>query len=611
MVAPGSEVSQAVLESVCGRERIAVVLSDSDGRIIWANPFAAEEFPGIFREGVSFDAALERFTSPEQGRAEPPGVVNPTADGDLRRAQSGAIYRHLHRPLEVSGPGHTLHTLVNVSHEKKLEQHFLLNLQQLKSMKEIVDILYESLSTPEVINLCLVAVTAQMGFAFNRAFFLQVTGSRLRGRIGIGPSNHEEAHQIWSRLASLNFSSLREVYQNLNRSGGVPDPRTQELALRMDLDLRQSGWNPEGGVELPGILGVLARGKPARVHASDPGTAVDRALFEILARDAIAVVPLFVRGRLAGVIIADNLITGNPISDADLNVLKTFAGYAGVALERSHLYDELRDSVAKLKESNETLRASQQKLLHAEKLSAIGELAACVSHEIRNPLVSIGGLARSLLLDRPHDPETADTLQTIVTDVTRLERFLRDTLDFVKPREVSSLEVDLNDVVRENLATFRSSLGEASIEVEARLLAEPVRCRIDPDLLRHALSNLVKNALEAMPTGGKLLVRVERNEVSATIRVGDTGPGIPLELRGRIFEPFFTTKADGTGLGLAIASQNIRGLGGQLELENDGVYKTVFRLTLPLSLSDDPTIRHPFRPTHMKEAPEINPRSLS
>ncbi len=571
-----------MLEGLCARSRIAAVLVEGGGRVLWSSPIAGTEFPGTFECGVAFGEALERSTRLDPARSEASALGPAFAEGELRSAGEGAFFRHFRLPLEESGPKHVLHVLVNVSQEKKLEEHFLHNLHQLKSMKEIVDILYESLSTPEVVYLCLVAVTAQMGFGFNRAFFLQVNGSRLRGRIGIGPSNPDEAHAIWTRLASLNFSSLREVYQDLTRNGGVPDPRTQEIAIRMDFDLRRQRLTAEGGQEPPGILGALTQGKPAELHASDPGTEVDQALFSLLATDCLAVVPLFVRGALAGVIIADNLITRKPITEADLNVLKTFAGYAGVALERSHLYDELRESVVKLQAANETLKTSQQKLLQVEKLSAIGELAAFVSHEIRNPLVAIGGLARSLLKDRVGDPDTSETLQLIVSEVSRLEKFLRETLDFVKPRVVGTVAADLNGVVRECLATFKNELAENAIEVDASILREPVECLTDPDLLRHALSNLIKNAIEAMKGGGKLHVAVQRNGVSGTIRVGDTGPGIPTEVRPRIFDPFFTTKPEGTGLGLSIASQNIRGLGGRLELETDREFKTMFKLTLPL-----------------------------
>jgi len=591
---PGRDVSRAQLESLCAHARIALALVDQSGGIVWASRFAHEMFPGAFVQGRTFDSALQGCTVPESESLQATTFAQNATEGNLRRStvpgSEGTIYRYYRLPLEEAGPGFSLHYLLNISEEQKLKQHFVHNLQQLKSMKEIVDVLYESLGTQEVIYLILVAVTSQIGFGFNRAFLLNVKGNRLRGRIGIGPSNHEEAHQIWTRIASLNFSSLREVYNDLTRNGDVPDPRTQEIALRMDFDLTQLGGTfdlPRADLapfvgQLPGLLGAIQRGKPARINASEPGTSIDRALFSLLTTDAVAVVPLYVRGRLAGVITADNFINRKPITEADLNVLKTFAGYAGVALERSQLYDELRESIAKLQDANESLKANQQKLLQAEKLSAIGELAAYVSHEIRNPLVAIGGLARSLLTDQIDNADTAETLEIIVSEVNRLEKFLRDTLDFVKPRVTKPASVDINDLVRDCLVTFKNELSTSSIQVEQDVWSSPLRCLVDPELLRHALSNLIKNAIEALSAGGRIFLGTRREGSSAVIRVGDTGIGIPPEALPRIFEPFFTTKPRGTGLGLSLAFQNMRSIGGQLELEQHPTFKTVFKVTVPL-----------------------------
>jgi signal transduction histidine kinase len=590
---PGRDTFRAILESICAHSRIAVALVDDGGRIVWANRFAGEEFPGHFAEGRNFDSVLEQCTYILSPAIQPGTQRGQPSGGELRCPVRydghPAIYRYFKLPADDLGPRHTLRYLSNISEEKQLEQDFLHSLCQLKSMREIVDILYESLRTQEVIYLILVAVTAQMGFGFNRAFFLQVKGARLKGRIGIGPSNHEEANQIWTRLAKLNYSSLREVYNDLTHNGGVPDPRTQEIALQLDFDLSPlkarapSTAVPEGPAPLPGLLGALQSGKPMRLHLDGSGSEVDRSLYKLLSTDVVAVVPLHVRGEVAGVILADNFITRRPIQEADLAVLKTFAGYAGVALERSHLYDELRDSIAKLQEANVSLKENQEKLLQAEKLSAIGELAAQVSHEIRNPLVAIGGLARSLLKDQIGDPDTAETLQIIASEVGRLEKFLKETLDFVKPPAAKPISVDLNSFVPECVSTFKNDISRNSIEVDLDLFREPVRCLLDPDLLRNAVSNLIRNAIEALSSrGGKISIGVRKNDGVAVVRVGDTGPGIPAEVIPRIFDPFFTTKPQGTGLGLTIASQNLRSLGGHLELENDLSFKTLFKLTLPL-----------------------------
>src|SRR5262245_50888548 len=174
----------------------------------------------------------------------------------------------------------------------------------------------------DVSNLILVALTSRLGFGFNRAFFLEVVGDRLHGRLGIGPASPADAHRIWSRLAESN-PSLRESLRLLSQTGDPPDPATAELAERIDVPLR----GPDA--DQAGIVTAIRRGKAARIYRAERLPRVDHELFRLLATDAVAVVPLQVDNELEGVLIADNFITKKQISDEDLSLLKTFSGYAG------------------------------------------------------------------------------------------------------------------------------------------------------------------------------------------------------------------------------------------------------------------------------------------
>jgi signal transduction histidine kinase len=583
--------ARSVLEGVSSREGVGIVLCDRSDRMLWINALLEVEFPGAFQVGEEYQRAFARVASAQStisgdGSSRSsrgmvceltsvPGVVRCTEPGN----SNIAYWRHYEFDLGAcefapATSGQRVHCLVDITAEKKLEETYLNNLFQLASMKEIVDLLYESLSTQEVIYLSLVAVTSQLGFGFNRAFFLEVRGDRLQGRIGIGPSSVEDAHRIWTRLASLNLPTLRSLYEDLTRGSGPPDPQTQEIALRMDFPVA-----PRHGC----LLGAIAEGKPTSIRRVDGAGEVDAALFRLLQNDSAAVVPLFVRQAPAGVLIADNFITKKPITEHHLNLLKTFSGYAGVALEKSQLYDELRESVAKLQDANENILSQQQRLLQAEKLSAIGRLAACVSHEIRNPLVAIGGLARSLLRDRDLPVGQRQSLELIANEVSRLETFLKETLDFVKPEAMRLQNLDIRVEVEKMLDTFRWQIEDREIVLDLDLGAEPAVCHIDPNVLHRALANLIKNAIEALGHGGNIAVSVKTNGGSAVLRLADTGPGIPAALHSQVFEPFFTTKSEGTGLGLAIASQSIRDLGGSIALQADEVYKTIFEIILPLA----------------------------
>ena len=132
------------------------------------------------------------------------------------------------------------------------------------------------------------------------------------------------------------------------------------------------------------------------------------------------------------------------------------------------------------------------------------------------------------------------------------------------------------------MATFKTEIAQHGIELRQEYPDEPLLCCTNPDLFHHTMTNLIKNAIEAMESGGTLYVRLGRKGLFAVVRVGDTGAGIPTEARSQIFEPYFTTKPGGTGLGLAIASQSVKLNGGRLELRPDEEFTTLFELVLPL-----------------------------
>ena len=576
-IPPGSPTApKHALDAISRRLGIGVILCDDHDGVEWTNEWIEDRMPDPPRAGETF----ESFYSSNRLRATSSGSTDGGSDsslGELVRVErdgEDVFYRHLSFELEGDDDRSLCaHCFVDETREKQLESTFLDNLQQLTSTKEIIDTLYESVSTEEVIYLILVAVTSQMGFGFNRAFYLEASGARLRGRIGIGASTIEDAHRIWARLAELNLPNLRAVYDDFTESGGPPDPLTQEIAHRMDFPL-------EG--DSGGLLGAIGDREPAVMGEPATRTDLDHELCDLLGTDLVAMVPLFARDELAGVLIADNFITNEPISEKALSLLKTFSGYAGVALERSGLYDNLRRSVDELREANDCLKRNQRRLLQAEKLSAIGQLAACVSHEIRNPLVAIGALARSLLRDAELTETHQEDVSIIVDEVSRLEKFLTETLDFVKPEGVETISVDVRDEVERCVNAFHAEIEDQSIQLELDLDPGEHRSLVDPDLLHRAISNLVKNAIEALGDGGRIRVSLRRQGISVVIRVADTGPGIPDELHGRVFEPFFSTKTQGTGLGLAIASQSIRGLGGQISLQETSEFRTIFTITLPL-----------------------------
>ena len=219
--------------------------------------------------------------------------------------------------------------------------------------------------------------------------------------------------------------------------------------------------------------------------------------------------------------------------------------------------------------------AVERSLAHAEKLAAIGELAARIAHEIRNPVTAARSLAQQLARE-PGQPWVAEH-RLILEELDRVERQMGDLLRFEA--------VDLGELVRATLDALRPRLDAAGIA--AALEAAPgVVARADRDKLRQVLVNLLENARDALatsPSPRRVTVAVRNGEGVATLSVTDNGPGVPADALSRLFEPFFSTKQTGTGLGLAIARHAVEAHGGAIVAAPAEGAGLTFRVTLPLA----------------------------
>jgi len=250
-----------------------------------------------------------------------------------------------------------------------------------------------------------------------------------------------------------------------------------------------------------------------------------------------------------------------------------------------------KDRIEKLNEDLEQnlteLREVQVKLIQTEKLSALGRLTADVAHEIRNPLTSIGGFARRLnkkLLQGSREKEYSDI---VVSEVDRLERILKDVLSFSRETKYNMDYQGINTPIREALHSLSGILEEQSIETDERLDISLPEVLIDKDQVRQAVNNLMSNAIDVMPKGGKLTVMTSMEELNdvnyIVVEVSDTGPGLPAEALNLMFDPFYTTKeiGAGTGLGLSICKKIIDEHNGLIFADSDLGHGTSVKMYFP------------------------------
>jgi signal transduction histidine kinase len=254
--------------------------------------------------------------------------------------------------------------------------------------------------------------------------------------------------------------------------------------------------------------------------------------------------------------------------------------------EIGDLAGEFNEMVRALEERDRRLERAHRVAIEAERLAAIGRLTSQITHEIRNPLSSMA-LNIELLEEEVQgepDPKEAVVLTRAITDeIDRLTSITEDYLRFARLPAPQLSEGDLNEMVKGLLAFHGQELQQAGIEVEADLQEGLPPAAIDEGQLRQALLNLVRNAREAMPHGGRLQLRTRVRGDEIEVLVRDWGGGVNSDALPHIFDPFFTTKSQGTGLGLPLTRQIIRQHGGEIVCRNHPSGGTEFRITLPVS----------------------------
>ncbi|MCX5864756.1 MAG: PAS domain S-box protein [Deltaproteobacteria bacterium] len=200
-------------------------------------------------------------------------------------------------------------------------------------------------------------------------------------------------------------------------------------------------------------------------------------------------------------------------------------------------------------------RNLEDRLAQNERLAALGQTVAEINHEIKNPLIMIGGFARQLLKKATEEKDRAK-LTIIVDEVTRLEHLLAGLKELYKPPQLNLVGISLNELLEEVVDLAHSYSGGKGIDIHFAPGTDVV-VEVDREKMKQVLLNLVKNGIEATPSGGKVVVSTRVQEHLVEVDVTDTGEGIPEEIKKRIFLPFFTTKEQGTGLGLCISKRII------------------------------------------------------
>jgi hypothetical protein len=304
---------------------------------------------------------------------------------------------------------------------------------------------------------------------------------------------------------------------------------------------------------------------------------VSRRFLEMVGADQFVVVPLVGGAEAMGVIIADNRFNRQPITEGLVRLLTTIAGRAALAIASAEAYHRLEEKIEQLAETRD-------RLVRTERLAAIGNMAAHVAHEIRNPLVTIGGFARSILRGTEPASLCGQHARIIVDEVVRLEKILANVMNFTKPAPPHRTDVSVDQILDETCRMLADAFKSKNVELHKEFHLGGEKTLLDAGQMKQVFLNLIQNAVDSIEgNGGRITIRTWAEDNSVRIDVSDTGAGMTAEVQANIFLPFFTTKPDGTGLGLAVSRKIVEDHGGDIQVQSTLGAGSTFSILLPRS----------------------------
>jgi len=224
----------------------------------------------------------------------------------------------------------------------------------------------------------------------------------------------------------------------------------------------------------------------------------------------------------------------------------------------------------------------QLELRKAERLAALGRAASAIAHDMKTPLVAIGGFVTQVQRKMPADESINKKLDIVLREVGRLENLVKDMLTFARTMDLEKGSCDLKTLLAETMEVARESADRRKVALQFESGQDPALAQIDHDRMKQVFINLIGNAIEASPEGGQVAIRLLPSPKAIQVEIADQGDGIPADQREKIFAPFFTTKKEGTGLGLAIAKKIIDAHDGRIDVLDNPGQGTIFRINLPV-----------------------------
>jgi signal transduction histidine kinase/putative methionine-R-sulfoxide reductase with GAF domain len=401
--------------------------------------------------------------------------------------------------------------------------------------------LMETLDIDEILRLVLEGVTKNIGFDRARLYLVNQKRNALECKMAVG----------------------------------IDEERIKGITLRLD---------PKESI----VARSIFEKQPFVIPDAAKDPRVNSILKEKFNLHSLVVIPLLVKERVLGAIAADFVEPSKSITKEALESVMVYAQQAGLAIHNAFMYQELKafslQMEEKIQKTTADLRKTEAQLIRSDKLAALGQLAAGIAHEIRNPLTSINILIHSLTENYPAGNSSREDLKVIEEEINRINEIVDQFLRFAKPAPPLFAKAEVLSIFEETLQLLRPQIEKYQILVQKEFQPLPP-ILMDREQMKQAILNLLLNAIQAMPAGGQLALKghVPEGNRWVQLSIRDSGVGIPAEDINKLFDPFFSTKEGGVGLGLSITHRIIDQHDGKIEVESAPGKGTLFTVWLPVS----------------------------
>ena len=458
--------------------------------------------------------------------------------------------RDLQRFRESGHPLAPVFSLVHDEHQRQKTQiqslvSFLDNKTlEVRFLHELGSVLQSSVDLEEVLSVALTAITAGKGFGMNRAFLLLTDREHaaLKGYLAIGPRNFEEACQAWEEIAS-NDMDLQTLAQSF-RQNKLSSERAKfhDILEQLSVPLADEGHL---------LIRTLDGKHPVLIEDAFHHPDVPQALAHLLGVDTFLLMPLHSRNRRIGMIIADNCITHRRITEEDMHSLETFTFPVAFAIERASLYDRLQVELSRVTEASNKLKEQQELIARMEKMALVGRITSSIAHSIRNPLMIIGGFARSMLKSTPTSDPKRDFIESIVSETRQLEGVLDEILNYSDSLYPTRDFWDINQVVESAIRDVQELLIQRGCECRFKQDTTLPLAHIDLKQVSYCVRTLIISDIDGR-MGETIQIQAFQHNDMIHVCIEDRGRIVSQEELDALLTPFSITHDLGSGLGLAL-----------------------------------------------------------